>query len=86
MVKLSVKGCAFASGVLWAAAVGLVGLANMTWAGYGDAFLRLVSSIYPGYHGVPTPASILVGTGYALLDGAIGGAIFAWLYNRCARA
>jgi hypothetical protein len=27
---------------------------------------------------------VIVGTLYALVDGAAGGAIFAWLYNRFA--
>jgi hypothetical protein len=44
-------------------------------------FLQLMASIYPGYDASPTIGSVIVGTLYALLDGAIAGLIFAWLYN-----
>lgn len=40
-----------------------------------------MSSVYPGYKTVGGFGSVTVGTLYALVDGAVGGAIFAWLYN-----
>jgi len=40
-----------------------------------------MSSVYPGYKAAGTLGSVVVGTLYALLDGAVGGALFAWLYN-----
>lgn len=80
-MKLSLKGFTITCGLLWGGAVLMVGLANVVWPTYGVAFLQLCSSIYPGYHANPTLGSVLVGTGYALVDGAIGGAIFAWIYN-----
>lgn len=82
-VKLSIKGIAFASSVTWGLTVLFVGTINLVRPGYGSMFLGLVSSVYPGYHADPTIASVIVGTLYALLDGAIGGAIFAWFYNVC---
>ncbi len=81
--KLSVKGIAFASSVTWGLAVLTVGVINLVRPGYGSMFLGLMSSIYPGYHADPNIASVIVGTLYALVDGAIGGAIFAWAYNAC---
>jgi len=33
---------------------------------------------------IPAVGSVIIGTLYALLDGAIGGLVFAWLYNLCA--
>ena len=53
-------------------------------AEYGQAFLQLCASIYPGYHPGTGFGSVLIGTLYALVDGAIGGAIFGGLYNRFA--
>ena len=81
-MKLSVKGLALAGGILWGV-LGIlgVGLVNLVWPGYGKAFLDLAASIYPGYHATPSFGQVIVGTLYGFVDGAAGGAIFAWLYN-----
>lgn len=78
---LSTKACSFAFSVLWAMTVFGAGILNLRWPGYGAAFLDAVKSIYPGYAGVSGFGGVIVGTLYALVDGAVGGAIFAWLYN-----
>lgn len=80
-MKLSIKSLALSMGILWGAAVFLVGISNLIWPGYGDAMLELASSIYPGYS-VGGFGSVIVGALYAFVDGAIGGAILAWLYNK----
>ena len=82
--KLSLKALAFAGGVLWGLGVLVVGMANLIWPDYGIAFLELVASVYPGYHADPAVLSVLIGTGYAVLDGAICGLVFGLLYNVCA--
>jgi hypothetical protein len=69
---------------LWGAAILVVGLANLVWPTYGRAFLDLAASVYPGYHAGFGLGSVVVGTLYGLVDGAIGGAVFAWLYNSLA--
>ncbi len=48
---------------------------------YGQAFLDVMASIYPGFHAAGTFGDAIVGTLYGVVDGAIGGAVFAWLYN-----
>lgn len=84
-MKLSVKGMAIALALFWGVlAMFLTGLANMTWPGYGKAFLDLMASVYPGYHATATLGDVVVGALYGLVDGAIGGALFAWVYNRFA--
>lgn len=83
-MKLSVKGLAVAFGMSWGASLLLIGLFNLYFPPYGEGFLQLVTSIYPGYHGEKTLISILTGTGYGLVDGAICGAVVAWLYNLAA--
>ncbi len=44
-------------------------------------FLAFLASIYPGYHATRSIGEVLIVTLYALADGLIGGAVFAWLYN-----
>ncbi len=78
---VSVKGLALTGGILWGACVFLVGLGNLVWPSYGVAFLEIARSIYPGYAHTAGFFGVIVGTLYALLDGAILGALIAWLYN-----
>ena len=80
-MKLSVKGLALASAILWASALLFTGIGNLVWAGYGQAFLEAMSSVYPGYHVGTGFSGVVTGTLYALVDGGIAGAILAWLYN-----
>jgi hypothetical protein len=62
-----------------------VATANLVWPDYGRAFLDLVASVYPGYRPGPSIGSVTTGTLYGLVDGAAGGAVFAWLYNFLSR-
>jgi len=80
-MRFNVVALAITTGLFWGAAILLVSLANLIWPGYGVAFLDVTASVYPGYHAGTGIGSVVVGTVYALVDGAIGGAIFAWLYN-----
>ncbi len=80
-MRLNVTALSIASGVFWGACILVVAAANLAWPGYGQAFLQLCASIYPGYHPGTGAGSVVTGTIYALVDGAIGGAIFGWLYN-----
>ena len=80
-MKLSVKALAITSGLIWAGALLFVGIGNLIAPEYGTAFLDVMDSIYPGYHLGSGFVSIIVCTLYGLVDGAVGGAIFAWVYN-----
>lgn len=80
-MRLSVKALTIVSALLWGGGILFVGLIHLASPGYGASFLDGISSVYPGFHGARSFADALVGTGYALLDGAAGGFIFAWLYN-----
>jgi len=82
---ISVKGLALTVGILSAAAVFLVGIGNLLWPSYGVAFLEIPRSIYPGYANTAGFLGVIVGSLYALLDGAILGVVFAWLYNMLRR-
>ena len=84
-MKLSIRGMAISVGLIWGVLLMfLVGLTNLLWPGYGQAFLEVMASLYPGYSGPAGFGQVIVGTLYGAVDGAIGGALFAWLYNRFA--
>ena len=73
-------GCALSA--VWGLIVLCVGIANLIWPGYGVEFLKIVDSIYPGYHhGLWGFGGVIVATLYAVLDGWIMGVVFALLYN-----
>jgi ABC-type phosphate transport system permease subunit len=80
-MKLNLKALVLTAGILWALAVFLVGILNLIWSGYGVAFLKLIASVYPGYHASSSIGDLIVGTLYAFVDGAICGLVFGWLYN-----
>jgi ABC-type phosphate transport system permease subunit len=80
-MKLNLKALALTAGIIWALAIFTTGIANLIWSGYGAAFLQTMASIYPGYHADRTIRSVIVGTLYALVDGAICGLVFGLLYN-----
>ncbi len=83
-MKFSVKGLALVSAILWGLAMLVMGLGNLIWSSYGQQFLQVMSSVYPGYHATRSLADVIVGTLYGAVDGLIGGAVFAWVYNRFA--
>lgn len=80
-MKLSVKALTYAAAILWGLCFLFVGLANLFWAPYGVAFLEVMSSVYPGYQATAGLGNVIIGTLYAILDGAIGGALLACVYN-----
>lgn len=84
-MKFSITGLALASGILWGLAMLGMGLANLIWGSYGQQFLQTMSSVYVGYHATRSVAGVVVGTLYGAVDGLIGGAVFAWLYNQLAK-
>ncbi len=84
-MKLDVKSTAVALAVVWGIlAMFLTGVANLISSGYGQSFLELMASVYPGYQATASFGQVLIGTQYGVVDGAVTGAVFAWLYNFCA--
>jgi hypothetical protein len=81
-MKLSIKNFAITCSVFWSLAVLIVNAANYFWPDYGVSFLTVIASIYPGYEAMQGIGSIIVGSLYALVDAGIGGALFAWIYNK----
>jgi hypothetical protein len=77
-MKLNVKAFALAFGLIWG-----FGLFFLTWwimafdGATGE--VMFIGRVYRGY--TISPTGSLIGLAWALIDGSIGGAIFAWLYN-----
>jgi hypothetical protein len=76
--RLSVKGLALALGLAWGGGVFVLGLAGAV--GWGRGLIDALGSLYLGFR--PTPVGIVVGALWAFVDGALGGMVIAWLYNR----
>ncbi|OHB58389.1 MAG: hypothetical protein A2173_08735 [Planctomycetes bacterium RBG_13_44_8b] len=77
-MKLNVRAFSLAFGLWWG-----IGLFLLTWwliAFEGaSSDVTFLGRCYRGY--TVTPIGSLIGLVWAFFDGAIGGAIFAWLYN-----
>ena len=80
-MKLSIRALAITTGLFCGLAVFIVGLFNLMQPSYGAAFLDVISSVYPGYHAGTGFGSVIIGTLYGMLDGSIGGTLFALVYN-----
>ena len=85
VMKLDIKALALVrAGVGHPRDAAPTGIVNMIWPTYGQAFLEMMASVYPGYAANGSAAQVIIGTVYGVVDGAIAEAIFAWLYNRVA--
>jgi hypothetical protein len=78
MMRLDIKAFAMTCGVLWG-----LGLFFLTWwiialdGATGD--ITFIGRVYRGY--CISPFGSIIGLIWAFVDGLIGGAIFAWVYN-----
>jgi len=80
-MRLDIKAFALTCAVIWGVALFAVTWWIIAFGGAtGDA--TFVGRVYLGYS--ISPLGSLVGLVWALVDGLIGGAIFAWLYNTLA--
>lgn len=68
-------------GIVWAGAILLTGIANRFCPPYAYEFLKMVDSIYPGYHAQTGLRNLPIGVIWGFFDGFIGGFIIAWIYN-----
>jgi hypothetical protein len=84
-MRFSLKAVALAGAIVWGGAILLVGLINLAWPGYGLNFLQMTSSVYPWFHATHTVGNVAIGTIDGLVDGAVAGLLFAWIYNSFTR-
>jgi hypothetical protein len=80
-MKLSLKAVAMTAGLLWAGCMLLIGVVNLVDPQYGAGFLALIGSVYPGLHFSHGWENLIARTVYGFVDGAIGGLLFAWIYD-----
>lgn len=82
MFRYNIKAFAAVCGVMWGLAL-FVG-ACCVWLREGRKTRKLeLGRFYPGYNASPTGS--IFGLMWGLLDGVIGGGLFAWMYNMLAR-
>ncbi len=81
-MKLSVKALALASGILWGASV-FVATLWLLMRGYDGRLIAQLDHFYIGYS--YSVVGAFVGLVWGFVDGAVCGAIFAWLYNTFAK-
>ncbi len=80
-MKLNLKALALTSGLLWGGAVCFATLWLIA-LGYEGTVIRQLDHFYFGYSFSVVGA--FIGLAWGFVDGAIGGALFAWLYNKLA--
>ena len=80
-MKLSPKAMALTFGLLWGAAMLLVGSVNVLDETYGGDFLKMLAGLYPGFEGQGRFGNVLIGSVWGLVDGLIGGWLVAFVYN-----
>ncbi|MFQ5990001.1 MAG: bacteriophage holin [Candidatus Methylomirabilales bacterium] len=76
-MELNVKALAVALGVSWSVLILFSGWASIF--GWGTRFVEIMSSLYIGF--APTFLGGLIGAAWGFIDGAIGGAVVALIYN-----
>ena len=81
-MRLDWKAFALTCGMLWGLCLFLVTWWLLAFGG-SRSEVEWLGNFYIGYN--VSPIGSLLGLGYGFVDGAIGGAIFAWLYNRLAK-
>jgi len=82
MAKLDVKAFGLACGIMWGAAMLLLGLIN-TFSAWGGSIERAMATLYIGYK--PTVSGSIIGGIWGFADAGIGGLVLAWLYNKFAK-
>ncbi|HUU28744.1 MAG TPA: hypothetical protein VM123_13110 [archaeon] len=78
-MKLNVKAFSFTCAIF-------LGLGMFLYTWWVIAFEGPIAEVSPlsyGYRGYCiSPLGSVIGLGYGLVEGLIGGAVFAWLYNK----
>jgi hypothetical protein len=79
-MRLNIKAFSLTCAILWS-----LSLFVMTWwliASQASGEMKLLGEFYRGF--TITPLGSVIGAVWAFFDALIGGAIFAWLYNKLA--
>lgn len=82
MEKLNIKALALAGGITCAGCMACLGWAAR-FCGWGNELVEVMSSFYIGY--APTIKGGGIGALWGFADGAIAGALIAFIYNFIAK-
>lgn len=81
-MKLDTKAFALTCGILWGLTIFVLTWWIIAFEG-ASGHTTVLGAIYRGYS--VSPVGSIIGAVWGFADGTIGGAIFAWLYNRLTR-
>jgi hypothetical protein len=79
MTKLDIKNFSLMLGCIWSTVVFLLGIVAIT-SQWGERVVGLFAAVYIGYKA--TLFGSLIGAFWGFIDGAVTGALVAWVYNR----
>ena len=79
-MQLNPKAFGLACGATWALGIVILALLSLFLEDYGNSIISLLSTVYRGYR--PTIPCAIIGGMWGFADGAIGGYLFAWFYNK----
>jgi len=80
-VRLSLRSLIIAGALFNAICFLFIAILNLLLPPFGGKYLELLTTFYVGYHPETGPLSIVIGVLYALIAGALEGALFGLLYN-----
>lgn len=80
-MRLSLRSLIIAGALFNAICFLFIAILNLLLPPFGGKYLELLTTFYVGYHPETGPISIIIGVLYALIAGALEGALFGWLYN-----
>jgi|ETN07SMinimDraft_1059922.scaffolds.fasta_scaffold110288_2 hypothetical protein len=78
-MNLNIKAMAIAFGLVWGISLFVITWCIILLEGSSDT-TTFIGKFYIGYS--LTPVGSLIGLMWGIIDGAIGGVMFGWLYNR----
>jgi hypothetical protein len=78
--KLDTKAVALALGIMWSIGILSVSLLVLFTTSYLHNMVDFLSTVYLGYS--LSFSGIITGMVWGFFDAAIGGFVFAWLYNK----
>lgn len=81
--KLDTKSVALSLGLMWSIGILFISIVALATGSYLHNIVDFLSTIYLGYS--LNFIGIIIGMLWAFFDAAIGGLVFAWLYNKLAK-
>ena len=81
--QLNTKAFSLALGLMWSIGILFISIIALIFEGYLQNIVEFLSSIYLSYS--LSFFGIIIGMIWAFIDAAIGGFVFAWLYNKLAK-